>query len=95
MSTEIKYGDSFEKEFVLALEQKRQPVCVSCKEPLDTITQMQYEGITWTWNKEKMQFEKEKTPYGEDSDKPKCSKCGYGEWEMLDQESGLTMGVSY
>ena len=89
-----KYGDSYPEEFVLAMEQKRIPRCVSCKKDLKQITQTQYEYITWEWDGDEY-VQVAQSGYGGDSDDPKCPHCGYGEADMLDMNSGISIGVDY
>lgn len=71
-----------------AYEQKRQPMCVYCRHPLDRIVEKQDQDIVWTYDKILKQYRKTEDGVGE---KPyhDCGKCAdqcYAEdWGYIDE----------
>ena len=80
-------------EFQEAREEGRQPVCISCNEPIETIRQHQNEYIDWNWDEEKKRFVK--APETGHAEKPYCLNCNYEDWDFLDQNSEVDMGVDF
>ena len=74
--------DTQEEEYALAKQEGRQPRCVMCGEPLDTIVQTQYCDLTWTWDDEAKCFRKHDSG---DAEKPSCGNCGNHNRALLDE----------
>jgi len=72
-----------EEEYKLAHAEGRQPRCVHCSEPLETILQTQYCDLTWTWDKESKSYKKSD---GGDAEKPYCGNCETRDRDFLDEE---------
>ncbi len=82
------------EEFHKALQEKRQPVCVNCNKPLDTITQYLMEWLSWTWDEKSKRYIK-----GEgsgDAEKPIHEGCGQDNWDLIDGSSdAIKLGLTY
>jgi hypothetical protein len=70
------------EELQLAAIEGRQPRCIYCEKPLDTIVQTQYDRIKWTWDAKARQYVKDDS--GGDADPPVCGKCGERDWGFVD-----------
>jgi len=62
------------KEFELAKAEGRQPRCIHCGDPLDTVVEVQTVTIIWTWNAKEKRYLKDDS--GGDSYQPECDNCG-------------------
>lgn len=71
-----------EQEMALAYEQKRQPYCVHCKNPLDEVRQEQSEDIVWKWDKRLRRYMKETNGGAE---KPYHPACDAADWSYIDE----------
>ena len=72
------------EEFKLAKVEERQPICVHCGELLDVVSETQDVYITWTWNPETKQYDKNDDGGG--SVKPYCGNCEAHDWEFSNNE---------
>lgn len=70
------------EEYALAREEKRQPLCVYCGEPL-TVQHKQYSFFSWQWDKKENQY---KIREDSDADKPYCANCKKLDWDFLDND---------
>lgn len=73
------------EEFQKALQEKRQPICVNCNKPLDTIIQFLMEWVNWTWDDRSKRYIK-----GEESGEPEIpihDECGKSNWDLIDSSS--------
>ena len=88
----MEYVSDQEKEMKLALRDNRQPNCVYCDHPLDSVKQLQNEDITWTWNKLLKRYDKSddggaERPYhycGECRDNCEASDWNYVDERLID-----------
>ncbi len=82
----MQYGKTQEEEMKLAIQEKRQPICVYCNHPLDTLIEYQDTRIVWTYDKELKRYLKDDNDG--DADKPfhNCGKCACDayDWEFID-----------
>jgi len=82
----MQYGSTQEEEMKLAIQEKRQPMCVYCEHPLDTLIEYQSTRIVWTYNEGLKKYLKDDSDG--DADKPfhNCSKCSCEayDWEFID-----------
>ncbi len=72
------YGKTQEEEMALALEQKRQPVCVYCRKPLGEIRQPQSEDVVWKWDKRLRRYQKSSDGTAERPYHPACDSADWG-----------------
>ena len=61
------------EEFELAKAEGRQPRCVHCGDPLDSVVEVQHVVIIWNWNAEEKCYEKDDS--GGDSYGAQCDNC--------------------
>ncbi len=84
----MEYGKTQEEEMKLAAGQKRQPICVYCKHPLDTVIEYQDEGIVWTYSKHLKKYLKDDSDGSADEPYHMCGKCNNGceirDWDFID-----------
>lgn len=76
------YGKTQENEMRLALMQKREPICVYGNHLLDKIQQLQYELITWTYDKRLDAYIKKSDGH---ADAPYHPACGHADWALIDE----------
>ena len=73
-------GETQQEEFDKAFKEKRQPYCIYCKNPLDSIRETQEVDLFWGWDAKKKIYVK-----GEGngcSNKPYCANCEVKDWEF-------------
>ncbi len=84
----MEYGKTQEEEMKLAAEEKRQPICVYCNHPLDTVIEYQDTGIVWTYSKHLRKYLKDDTDGDADEPYHICSKCKNQceakDWDFID-----------
>jgi len=71
-------------EYQMAEEQERQPRCIHCGHPLDTVFQTHIVDIVWTWNPEKKCYDKDDS--GGDANAPTCGHCEARDWNFVDEK---------
>jgi hypothetical protein len=83
----VTYGKDQAEEMRLAAQQKRQPICIYCRHPLDNLTQTQYQFIYWTWNPKTKTYDKDDSQGDADKAYHKCEVCGCEtkDWDFVDQ----------
>ncbi len=71
----MQYGKTQEEEMKLAVQEKRQPICVYCNHPLDMLVHYQETKIVWTYDTQLKKYLKDYSD--EDVEKPfhRCGKC--------------------
>ena len=72
------------EEYRLSKKEKRQPRCVHCGEPLDSITQTQADYIWWVWDSKAMKYVKDDS--GGSSDTPYCGQCHESDDDFVDDD---------
>lgn len=84
----MEYGQTQEEEMKLAAMEKRQPNCVYCKHPLDTVIEYQDMRIVWTYSKQLNEYLKDSSDGDADEPYHMCRKgeksCEAKDWGFID-----------
>lgn len=84
----MEYEKTQEEEMKLAVGEKRQPICVYCNHPLDTVIEYQDARIVWTYSKELKTYLKDSSDGDADEPYHMCRQCKNGceakDWEFID-----------
>ena len=70
-------------EFILAKKERRQPLCIYCRKPLDSITETQDVGLVWTWNSDRLDYDKTEDV---GITFPECGRCGTKDWDFTQND---------
>ena len=82
------------EELKKALEEKRQPVCVDCNQPLDTVTQYLMDWVEWTWDEAEKRYVKSQG--SGDAEMPIHHECQSGDWDFVDTDSDhIALGLTW
>jgi len=79
-----------------AKKENRIPKCISCNHDLKTILIRQDEQISWEWDEDKKTYIKN-TDGSSDTSLHDCDECmcEYEDWDFLDENSAVDLGVFF
>jgi len=81
------------EEYQRAINEKRQPNCPYCDQPLE-VRQIQYTDIKWEWDKKEGCYIKNDD--SGDADRPFCVNCDMKSWDFVDNGKETTeLGLDF